>query len=187
MISAFTQRELQLSFFANETTSTVYLVHAKVYGKPCKEEEHSIDFYPQCFNNTKTVTSTGESEHDKTNTMSCVASALYYQSGHPQSLTSLRRPSEESLDLWLPIKRTAKTDQTGRMFRLTLFLSVRTDHLVDFCHTPAYVTTASTLFSFHWKAAGYIYTKRFAMLELEMTPPIFTGKRSFKWPIERQK
>ena len=111
----------------------------------CKEE-HSLDFYPQCFNNPETVTSTVESEHDKTNTMTCAASKLYYQSGHPQSLTSLRRPSEESLDPWLPITRTAKIDQTGRMFRLTLLLSGRTDYLVDFCHAPAYVITSSTLF-----------------------------------------
>ena len=125
-----------------------HLVHARVHGRPCKEEEHSIAFYPQCFNNPETATSTVESEHDKTNTMICAASELYYQSGHPQSLTSLRRPSEESLDPWLPIKRTAKTDQTGRMFRLTIFLSGRTESLVDFCHAPAYVTIINT-FSFH--------------------------------------
>ena len=149
MISARTQREFQLSFHANETTSTVYLVHARVHvhWKPCKEEHTcSIDLYPQCFNNPDTVTSTVESEHDKTNIMTCEASELYYQPGHPQSLTSLRRPSEESLDPWLPIKRSAKIDQTGHLFRLTLFLSGRTDHLVDFCHAPSYVTTSSTLF-----------------------------------------
>ena len=51
-----------------------------------------------------------ESEHDKINTMTCVASELYYQPGHPQSLISLRGPSEESLDPWLPRKRTAQAD-----------------------------------------------------------------------------
>ena len=158
MISAFTRRELQLSFYANETTSTVHLIHARVHGRPCKEEEHSIDFYPRCFNNPEMVTSTGESEHDKTSTLTCAASELYYQPGHPQSLTSLRRLSEESVDPWLPIKCTAKTDQTGRMFRLTLFLSVRTDHLVDFCHVPAYVTIINTFIQ------KYFYTKRFAIL-----------------------
>ena len=105
MISAFTQRELQLSEAG---------FHSRVHGRPCKEE-HSIDIYPQCFNNPETVTSTVESEHNKTNTMTCAASKLFYQPGHPQSLTSLRRPSEESLDPWLPMKRTAKTDQTGRI------------------------------------------------------------------------
>ena len=114
--------------------------------------EHSIDFYPQCFNNPETVMSTVESEHDKTNTMTCAASKFYYQSGHPQSLISLRRPSKESLDPWLPIKCTAKTDQTGRMLRLILFLSGSTDHLVDFCHAPAYFLFPLTIintFSFH--------------------------------------
>ena len=64
-----------------------------------------------------------ESEHDRPNTMTCAHSILYYQPGHPQCLISLRRPSEESLDPLLPIKHTAKTDQTGRMLRLILFLS----------------------------------------------------------------
>ena len=86
--SPFIRRELQLPFYANETTSPVY-------GRYCREGEHSIDFYLQCFNNPETVMSTAESEHDKTNTMTCVTSELYYQSGHPQSLLSLRRPSEE--------------------------------------------------------------------------------------------
>ena len=62
------------------------------------------------------------SEHDKTNTMTCAHSVLYYQLGHQQSLINLRRPSEESMDPWLPIKRTAKTlEQTGWMLRLSLF------------------------------------------------------------------
>ena len=47
-------------------------------------------------------------------------------------------PSSPSIDPWLPIKRTAKNDQTGWMLRLILFLSGRTDHLVDLCHAPAY-------------------------------------------------
>ena len=136
MISAFTRRELQLSFYANETTCTVHLVHER----PCTEEEHNIGFYLQCFNNPERVTSTVKSEYYKTNTISCAASELYYQPGHPQSLTSLSRPSEESLDPWLPIKCTAKTDQTGRMLRMTLFLSGRIDHLVVFCYAPTYVT-----------------------------------------------
>ena len=42
MTSAFVRRELQLSFYANETTSTIQ-------GIPCKEGERSIDFYSQCF------------------------------------------------------------------------------------------------------------------------------------------
>ena len=85
MISAFKRRELQLSFHANETTSPVH-------GRPCRVGEHSIMFYPQCFNSPKTVTSTVESEHDKTNTMTCTASELYYQPGHPLGLIRLCRP-----------------------------------------------------------------------------------------------
>ena len=66
-----------------------------------------MDFYPQ--NNPETVTRTVESQLDKINAMTCAASKLYYQPGHPQSQISLRRPSEECLDPWLPIKRTEKT------------------------------------------------------------------------------
>ena len=66
MISSFVRRELQLSFYANETTSPVH-------GIPCGEGERSIEFYPQCFKNPETVTSTVESEHDITNTMTCTA------------------------------------------------------------------------------------------------------------------
>ena len=61
MISAFVRRELQLSFYANETSSPVH-------GILCREGERSIEFYPQCFKNPETVTSTPESEHVKTNT-----------------------------------------------------------------------------------------------------------------------
>ena len=86
MIIAFVRRELQLSFYANETTSPVH-------GRPCREGEHRKEFYTQCFKNPETVTSTVESEHDKTSTMTCTASEIYYQPGHPQSLIHLRRPS----------------------------------------------------------------------------------------------
>ena len=85
MIIAFVRRELQLSFYANETANPVH-------GRHCREGDHSIEFHPQCFKNPETVTSTVESEHDKTNTMTCTASELYYQPGHPQSLIRLRRP-----------------------------------------------------------------------------------------------
>ena len=64
MISAFVRRELQLSFYANETTGPVH-------GVPCREGERSIEFYPQCFKKPRDVTITVESEHDKTNTMTC--------------------------------------------------------------------------------------------------------------------
>ena len=86
MISAFVRRELQMSFYANGTTSPVH-------GIPCREGERSIEFYPQCFKNPETVTSTAESEHVKTNTMTCTARELFYQPWHPQSLVRLRCPS----------------------------------------------------------------------------------------------
>ena len=41
MISAFVRRELQLSFYANETTIQ-YMVNLT-------EKENNIDFYPQYF------------------------------------------------------------------------------------------------------------------------------------------
>ena len=52
-------------------------------------------FHSRYLKNPETVTSTVESEHDKTNTLFCRPSEFYYQSGHPQCLISLR-PLEES-------------------------------------------------------------------------------------------
>ena len=86
MISTFVRRELQLSFYANKTT-------CPVHGIPCREGECSIELYLQCFENPETVTSTVESEHDKTNTMTCTAHELCYQPWHPQSQVRLRCPS----------------------------------------------------------------------------------------------
>ena len=93
------QKELQLTFYANETTSPLH-------GRFSREGEHIIEFHPQYFDNPETVTSTVESEHDKTNTLICQFSEFYYQFRHPQSLISLR-PSEEST-----IKRTEKNADT---------------------------------------------------------------------------
>ena len=50
---------------------------------------------------------------DKTNKIACAPSEDLDQCDQ-----SLRSPHDESLGPWLPIKRTAKTDQTGRMPRL---------------------------------------------------------------------
>ena len=50
MISAFVRRELQLSFYANESTGPVH-------GIPCREGVRSIEFYPQCFKNPETLRS----------------------------------------------------------------------------------------------------------------------------------
>ena len=64
---------------------------------PCRTFvlKYIIELHPQYLNNPETVTSTVESEHDKTNTLICRPSEFYYQPGHPQRLISLR-PSEES-------------------------------------------------------------------------------------------
>ena len=97
-INRFIRREQQLSFYANGTTSPVQ-------SRPYREREHSIDCYLQCFNNRETVMSTVESEHDKKYAPSKL---LYIISLGIRSLISLRRPSEEGLDPWLIIKRTAK-------------------------------------------------------------------------------
>ena len=42
IISTFIRRELQLSFYANETSRPVH-------GRPCRGE-HTIEFYPEYFN-----------------------------------------------------------------------------------------------------------------------------------------
>ena len=162
MISAFIRRELQLSFYANETTSPVH-------GRPCIEGEHSIDFYPQCFNNPETVTSTVESVHDETNTMTCAASRLILSAREfaksDQSSSSIRRKFGSVVT---HKAHGEDSDQTGWM----LSLSGNSDHLhvVDFCHAPAYsrfpLTIINTL-SFHRKAADHFYTKRFAMLPIK--------------------
>ena len=88
IISPCIRNELQLTFYVNETTRDLH-------GRLSRDGEHIIEFHPQYFNNPETVTSTLESEHDKTNTLICQPSEFYYQSGHPQSLFSLRQ-SEES-------------------------------------------------------------------------------------------
>ena len=49
-----------------------------------------------------------------------------------QSYQSLRCPPEEGLGPKLPLKRAAKTDQTGRMPRLILVFAVRAGNLVCF-------------------------------------------------------
>ena len=89
MISAFEWRELQLSFYANETS----LAH----GIPCREGESTIKFYPQCFKNPEMVASTVESEHDKTNTMYGPRIILSALASAKPGLSSL------SIDPWLPI------------------------------------------------------------------------------------
>ena len=67
IFSPFLRRELQLTVYANETTSSIH-------SRSCREGEHSIDVYPQCFNNPETVTVV--SEQDKINTMTCAPSEL---------------------------------------------------------------------------------------------------------------
>ena len=119
-INPFIRRDMQLSFYANETTSPVH-------GKACRGEEHSIDFYPQCFNNPGTGTSPDESEHDKTKIMTCVHSVLYYQPGD-QSSPSVRRKFGS---LSTHKAHSEESDQSGRTLRLIVFLSGCTDHLVD--------------------------------------------------------
>ena len=73
--------------FSNETISPLH-------GR-CRDGEHIIDFRPQYLNYPESVTSTAESEHDRSNTLICPPSEVYYQPWHPQCLICLR-PSEES-------------------------------------------------------------------------------------------
>ena len=53
IISPFIRKELQLTFYANETTS---LLHDRL----SRNGEHIIVFHPQYLNNPETVTSTVE-------------------------------------------------------------------------------------------------------------------------------
>ena len=60
-----------------------------------------------------------EPPHDKTNKMACAPSEDSDQPGRLPSLISLHCRHEETLGPQLPIESTAKTDQTGRMSRLS--------------------------------------------------------------------
>ena len=70
--------------------------------------------------------------HDKTYKIACVPSEDSDPPGHLVSLTSLRCLHEESLGPELPIKRTAKTDQTGRLPRMICAFAGHTCHFVGF-------------------------------------------------------
>ena len=69
----------------------------------------------------------------------CGSSEDSDQPGHLPSLISLRCPHEETLSPQLPIERTAKTDQTGRMPRLILVFAGCTLILCWFCHVVAHL------------------------------------------------
>ena len=62
LISRFIRKELQLTFYANKTTGPLH-------GRLGRDGEHIIEFHPPYLNNPETVTSTVESEHNKTNTL----------------------------------------------------------------------------------------------------------------------
>ena len=70
IISPFIRKELQLMFYANETTS---LLH----GRLCRD----VELQPDYFNNPETVTSIVESEHDKTNKLICRPSEFFISQG----------------------------------------------------------------------------------------------------------
>ena len=61
---------------------------------------------------------TSEPQHDKTNKMTCAASKGSDQPGHSPSLISLLFAPQRWLRTQGFFMRTAKTDQTGLMFRL---------------------------------------------------------------------
>ena len=147
IISPFIWRDLPLSFYANETTSSLH-------GRPCR------DLYPQCFNNPETVTtvtSRVESEHNKTNTTTCALSE-YIISLSIRKVWSVFVVHQKK---GTHIAHSEDSDQTGWMLKLMLFLSGRTVcHAPDYCWFP--LTIINTL-SFHWKATYYCYTKGFAM------------------------
>ena len=62
------------------------------------------------------LSSENESQHDKTNKMTCAPSEDSDQPGHPTSLIkSLHCPHEESLGPEQPTKRITRTDQSRWM------------------------------------------------------------------------
>ena len=70
IISAFIRKELQLTFYANETTTPLH-------GRLCRDGK----LHPRYLNNHETVTITVESEHDKTNTLICRPSEFFISLG----------------------------------------------------------------------------------------------------------
>ena len=57
-----------------------------------------VDFAEtEYLNNTETVTSTVELDHDKINTLNCRPSEFCYQPGHPQRLISLHLSEENRI------------------------------------------------------------------------------------------
>ena len=80
-------------------------------------------------------------QHDKTNKMTCAPSE-----GSDQ-IKSLRCQHKETLDPWLPIPHTAKTDQTVRM-DAQAYQSLRWAHkpFCWFCHAPAHLLPIGFLF-----------------------------------------
>ena len=121
IISPFIRRELQLSFYAKETKSPVH-------GRPCREGEHSIDFYPCRDGYANSWVRARQNQHNDMCAQRIISldinkAWLVYQ----KKVGSLATHKAHSVD----------SDQTGRIRRLILFLSGRTDHLVDFWHAPA--------------------------------------------------
>ena len=80
-----------------------------------------------------------EPPHNKINKMTCAPSEDSDQPGHPPIVISRRCPPEESLGPKLPIKRTAKTDQTGRMPQADLSLRLAHRSFCWFCHAMAHL------------------------------------------------
>ena len=78
------------------------------------EKDAKTANHPSIYN-PETVTSTAESEYDKTNTMTCATSELYYQPWHPRSLIHRSLVTHKA--------HSDDSDQTGWMLRLILFLS----------------------------------------------------------------
>ena len=82
-----------------------------------------ISLLPTCFDDLLLISvhivtyCSHESEHDKTN-MTCAPSQYSDQPAHLPSLIRVQCPPGEGVGPQLPIKRTAKIDQTGQMPRL---------------------------------------------------------------------
>ena len=105
--------------------------------------ERSIDFYPHCFNNPETVAESEQNQHNDICGQRIILSA-WASAKSDQSSSSTRRKFGSLVTHKV---HSEDSDQTGRMLRLIVFLSGRTDHLVDFCHAPAYFHFPLTIIS----------------------------------------
>ena len=118
IVSPFIRKELQLTFYANAATRPLH-------GRPCRDGEHIIEFHPQYLNKPETVTSTVESEHNKTKPTHCsVGPANFIISLGIRSVWSVP-VRQKKVDISLTISCTAKAAGPGNSVRCVVRLMFR--------------------------------------------------------------